>query len=149
MALQTSWVDRIHARLLVRYGAAWLRMWEGIDPEAVKADWAEVLRGASTRAILHALDHLHPERPPTAAQFAELCGRCPAAPQLALPAPPADRQRVAEVMARVSRGGGGDPQAKFLDLKAREDRGEKLTWAQREMWRAGLRRHGVTQEDAA
>ena len=69
-------VDQIFARMLVRYGAAWLRMWEGIDMEAVKADWAEVLGRCSRDTIVYALDRL-PERPPTATQFRDICAQMP------------------------------------------------------------------------
>lgn len=72
MSLPPQYVDRIFARLLVRYGAAWLRMWDQIDMEAVKADWAEVLSGLPDWSLKHALDNL-PERHPNAQQFRELC----------------------------------------------------------------------------
>jgi hypothetical protein len=43
--LPSEWVDRLFSRIAVRYGADWLRMWEGLDMAAVKADWAETLAG--------------------------------------------------------------------------------------------------------
>jgi hypothetical protein len=70
-------VDQIFARLLVRYGAAWIRMWDDIDMEAVKADWAEVLGNCSRESIHHALDHLPDGRPPNAMQFRDLCAAAP------------------------------------------------------------------------
>ena len=73
MSLPDAWVDRIHARLLVRYGATWIRKWEGVPMEAVKADWAETLSGLGQDAILHALDHLPTDMPPNALQFRDLC----------------------------------------------------------------------------
>jgi hypothetical protein len=73
MSLPSAWVDRVHARLLVRYGAAWIRKWEGVPMEAVKADWAETLGGLGREAILHALDHLPVDGPPNALQFRDLC----------------------------------------------------------------------------
>ena len=36
MSLDSRWIDAIHTRLMVRYGAKWLNMWAGIDPEMVK-----------------------------------------------------------------------------------------------------------------
>lgn len=100
-------VDQIHARLLVRYGAQWIRMWEGIDPQAVKADWAEQVGYFSREVILHALDHLPPDRPPNAAQFKQLCMEAPrraeVAPlQLDRPDPtPADKDRVRQMLAQA------------------------------------------------
>lgn len=70
-------VDQIFARLLVRYGATWIRMWDDIDMEAVKADWAEVLGHCSREQIRHALEHLPDGRPPNAMQFRELCAQLP------------------------------------------------------------------------
>ena len=45
MALPSSWVDHLFARLTVRYGAAFLRQWPDTDLAVVKADWADVLDG--------------------------------------------------------------------------------------------------------
>lgn len=72
MSLQKQYVDQIFARMLVRYGAAWLRMWDDIDMDAVKADWAETLHGFGAETIKHGLDYL-PERPPNALQFRDIC----------------------------------------------------------------------------
>jgi len=44
-SLPEAWVDSLFARLAARYGAAWLRMWDGIPLDAVKADWAAELAG--------------------------------------------------------------------------------------------------------
>lgn len=67
--LKDAWVDRILTRLVVRYGNAWLRAWEGIDPEAIKQDWAEELGGMSSDSLAYALANLPPDRPPTVGQF--------------------------------------------------------------------------------
>jgi hypothetical protein len=105
MPLPLQTVDRIFARLLVRYGSAWLRTWEGIDEAAVKADWANELRGASNAAILHALGNLPPDRPPTVGQFRLLCINRPVMyehKQLERPAPSQEeKQRVREMLARA------------------------------------------------
>ena len=45
MALPSSCVDHLFARLTVRYGAAFLRQWPDTDLAVVKADWADVLDG--------------------------------------------------------------------------------------------------------
>ena len=100
MSTQASnlWVERLFARLQVRYGRQWLAMWEGIDPNAVKADWEDTLRDVYTRnprAIVYALENL-PERVPTADVFLRIC-RQANWPQLAAlpePASPPDPVRV-------------------------------------------------------
>ncbi len=147
MALSESWIDRIHARMLVRYGVAWMRMWEGIDPGAVKADWAEELDGFAINpdAIKHALDHLPPDRPPNAAQFKALCMTAPRFAPKALPAPKADPAVVAAAMARIKPPPGRDPKAWAHELRSREERGDRLTITQKTMWRAALR-HAVISE---
>lgn len=99
--------EQIHARLLVRYGAQWIRMWDGIDPAAVRADWAEQVGYFGREAIQHALEHLPPDRPPNAAQFKALCLAAPRRPVyeppgLERPDPtPEDKSRVREMLARA------------------------------------------------
>lgn len=73
------WVDRLFSRLQVRYGSAWTRMWVGIEPEAVKADWASMIGQLFERnpnALVYGLDHL-PDSPPTAGVFLKLCLAAP------------------------------------------------------------------------
>jgi hypothetical protein len=101
--MSERWVDRLFSRLAVRYGAAWLRQWEGLEIEAVKADWMRVLgliAERNPRAIGHVLDNSLPEFPPTAHGFLRLCQAIPASDgALALPAP---REKVApEVLDRI------------------------------------------------
>lgn len=87
-------IDRLFARLLIRYGAQWLRMWEGIDMDAVKAEWAEELAGYATNlnAIGYGLDHLPADFPPNIAQFKAICNRRPDTSAPALPAPPINKE---------------------------------------------------------
>lgn len=104
MSLPAAWIDRIHARLLVRYGAGWIRLWEGVPPEAVKADWAEVLSGLSQEAIGHALDHLPIDRAPTALQFRELCRHSPSrALAIGHDRPEPNPEKLAEVLGGLNR----------------------------------------------
>lgn len=141
MSLPPKYVDRIFARLLIRYGAAWIRMWEGIDEQAVKADWAHVLDGLPEFRLRYGLDHLSADRPPTAPQFRALCNGCadPVAPRLRGPA--ADPARVAELVAEARATPFANPLAGARALRAREEAGDKsLTMAQREFWRTALRR---------
>jgi len=99
------WVDRLHERLAVRYGAAWLRMWDGVPIEAVKADWQNELGDIFARnphAIAHALEHL-PEFPPNVEKFKALCMSARSR-ELALEAPTAkaDPERLHKAMAALT-----------------------------------------------
>lgn len=138
MPMPKPWVDALFAKLSIRYGAAFLRQWPDADPELVKADWADVLSGFDGKAIKHALDYLPADKPPTAGQFKVLCNAAPVAAVLALPGPlekpsPAVLERIATV-GQVS----GDPKAWARKLKAGEEQGDRLTAAQRSMWRTAL-----------
>lgn len=137
--LPMPWVERLFAKFLVRYGAAWSRLWEGIPMEAVKADWAEELAGFQRRpeAIAYGLEYLPHDKPPTVQQFRALCNR------KSEPAPKAIRGPLAspDVVAKVRSGltpADNDPKAWARRLRARELACERLTPAQRAMWREAL-----------
>ena len=141
MALPDSWVDKIHARLLVRYGGAWRMMWEGIDMAAVREDWAEELAGfvSAPEALAWGLDHLPSDRPPTVQQFAAICNWLPTPAPLALEAPAADPARLAAVLQTLKR---PDPRpaGEWADkLRQRDAALERLTPFQRAAWRDALR----------
>lgn len=139
MALESRWVDAIHARLLVRYGTRWVSMWAGIPEEAVKADWASELHGLGGDAIKHALEHLPMEFPPTVAQFKALALGRKERPLPALPAPKADPEVVAKIVASAKEIGRGCVGKEWAHaLKAREESGAHLTPAVRRMWRDAL-----------
>lgn len=72
MPLPLPYVERIHQRLLVRYGSAWSSKWAGVDQDAIQADWAEQLDGMSLDGIKKALENLPAEFPPTAPAFRAL-----------------------------------------------------------------------------
>lgn len=143
-SLHLRMIDRLFTRLLVRYGAQWLRLWDGIEIDVVKEDWSRELRGLSGEAILYALEHLPDDRPPaTATAFRRLCvGR----PEYfkELPAPEADPKLVARMLAEANAKAAsavasqGGPKAWAYRLKASEERGDRLTQAQRTMWRAAI-----------
>lgn len=140
MPLSSAWVDRIHARLMVRYGSAWFRMWEGVEPETVKADWANALDRMPAEAITYALDHLPPDYPPSVGQFRALCNQRPLEPYRALPAPTPDKEKVAAEVAKLQtlkQEIGSTDWAKSLEQ--REKAGDKLTEAQRLAWRRAIR----------
>lgn len=104
MALQSSWVDALFARLVLRYGAAFLRQWEDASVDAVKADWARVLDGTSGTAIQYAIENL-PLAPLNAMAFRALCRNAPAPAMAALPEPrtAADPERVRSMLAGLRR----------------------------------------------
>jgi hypothetical protein len=99
MPFPSDWLDSLFARLSVRYGAAWMRQWDGVDIAAVKADWAEELAGfeRNPEAIRHAIRSLPIDRPPTVGQFVALCRTAPVMAPPALPAPKLSESRRAQV----------------------------------------------------
>lgn len=152
MSLPAAWVDALFAKLAVRYGAAFMRQWDGIDPAAIKADWSDVLAGfqAHPAAFRAALENLPDDKPPNAMAFRALCrtalrdDRQTAPP--ALPAPKADPTRVATLLAGLRRSGEHDPRQWARDLRAREEAQRidapsvhgRLTKFQRDAWREAL-----------
>jgi hypothetical protein len=140
-ALPDAWVARIFDKLTVTYGAAWLRKWEGADVSAVRADWGHELRGfqQSPNAIKHALEHLPPAEPPTVLQFREMCLKAPQFSVRQLPPPPADPTIVQLAVGVVRRIASGPARQWAVAMREREKRGDKLTAAQRAMWREALR----------
>jgi len=131
-------VDRIFARLLVRYGAAWIRLWDGLDMAFVKEDWSRELAGMDFDAIAYALDNLPDDKPPpTATAFRKLAINRPAYYRPALPEPRADRARVAAILSNLKIGS-SDDRAWARELAAREEAGECLTYTQRKAWRQAM-----------
>lgn len=139
-ALPDAWVERIFARILVRYGAAWVRMWEGVDMAAVRADWADELAGMQNRpeAIAYGLRYLPQDRPPTVQAFKAQCNRLPEKDVPSLPSPPADPKVVAAVKQAITETP-SDPRAWARRLKRRHEAGERLNMAQVGMYREALR----------
>lgn len=143
MPLERNWVERIHTRMLARYGSAWIGVYRDIDPELVIADWADRLNGFGSDAIRYALECLPDDAPPNAAQFARLCVRGPQSQAPLLPWPKADPAVVTQVLAGIAKPVTRTPRQWAHDLKAREERGERLTQAQRDMWRTALNAHAL------
>lgn len=131
-------IDQVFACLQVRYGSEWLRMWEGLDLAAVKADWSRELARFKPRDVAYALEHLPPDRPPTVGQFRAICQRAPIADEPRLPPPKPNKARAREALSKLKLGGQADALAWARDLEGREKAGEQLTPAQREAWRAAL-----------
>ncbi len=104
MSLPIAWVDKIFERLTVRYGHRFLNQWKGIDMDAVRFDWANVLAGFEHwhEAITYAFDHIDDEKPPTAAMFRAIALKAPKPERLALPEPKSDPARVAAELAKLA-----------------------------------------------
>lgn len=146
-SLPDRWLERIWSVMRANYGAAFDRQWEcpaGADPAAhvaeMKLHWGRELRGfqQSPHAIAYALEHL-PEFPPSLPQFKALCIRRPDPEVKQLPAPAADPAVVAKVVSGVKRLGPRADRDWARALRAREQRGDRLTKAQRDMWREALK----------
>ena len=142
MSLPAAWVDELFNRLTVRYGAAFMRQYEGIDASLVRADWAEILGGyvSHPEAISYALQFLPPDRPPNAMVFRELCRRAPEPETVRIASDiKPDPERVAAVAEKVKASHEARPEMSDAERCARNLRdiaarnGGKLNPAQREM----------------
>jgi len=94
-------VELIFTKLAVRYGAEWLRQWDGVDMALVKDDWEEELSGfaGNLEPLRYALRNL-PAKCPNVAQFRTLANACPPADVPRLEAPRASERVVAEEIAK-------------------------------------------------
>lgn len=145
MSLPSPWVDKIFAKLAVTYGQRFLGLYAGLDLQAVKDDWADELRGyaQSPGAIKHALSVLPVDKPPNVLEFKALCRTAPQYIERQLEGPKMTPERMLEAVASVTKPAPRHDDKKWAkDLQALEQRGGKLTLAQRTMWRAAL---GVEQ----
>ncbi len=95
-------IDAIFAKLAVRYGAVWLRQWDGVDMNLVKSDWGSELSGfaSNLEPLRYALRNL-PERCPNVGQFRAIANCCPAPAVALLEAPAANPVKVAQAMAQL------------------------------------------------
>lgn len=113
-----NWVESIFQRLAVRYGREFTSKWDGLNPDDVKADWANALAGFTNNPddVAYALTHL-PDRAPNVQEFVAICRRAPnksAPKQIEGPAP--DPKRVHETAKAVA---------------ARSDERDPHDWAKR------------------
>lgn len=137
-------VSGVHARLLVRYGAAWVHAYPAdVGQDAIAADWRDQMRGLTPAQVRWALEHLPEDRPPNAGQFRALARQMPrpAEPaKLPPPAVPEGRRRIAEAMregirlAQQARGGMSEREWALHRLEQRVAAGG-ATVAQREALR--------------
>lgn len=97
--LPIRWIDKIFQKLAIAYGRDFMHKWEGIPEDEVKEDWAHTLSGFADHpeAIFYALHNLPDGKPPTAMEFRALCRNAPRENKVALPEPPVNRVKLAEV----------------------------------------------------
>lgn len=142
MSLPTEWTEKIFKKLSLAYGRDFLGRYEGIPLSDVKTDWSHELSGFESHpeAIKHALQHLHPSKPPTVYEFRDACAKCPKMATVALPRPPQDPAIVAAIVSRIK--GGDHAPAGRRDwahrLQARHDGGDPLTRYQVQSYRLAL-----------
>lgn len=105
MSLQLQAIDRVIDRLTATYGQQFIRLYEGLDMNAVKTTWAHELSefGRSRESMMRiawALENL-PDRPPNVIAFRSLCRAAPAPEVPALPMPKADPERMKAEIAKL------------------------------------------------
>lgn len=102
--LPVEWIDRIFTKLSLTYGRAFMSQYEGLDPAAVKADWAMELSGFQRfpEALRYGLQNLPAERVPNVLQFRALCRRSPPPALKKLPSPQMDEAARAKVRAMLN-----------------------------------------------
>lgn len=136
MSLPVKAIDRLFERLALTYGAAWVRQWEGLNLNDIKAMWAHELAGYASRldAIAWALENL-PPKCPNVIEFKHLCRQAPAPEAPRLPEPKADPERVKAELAKLGhkppseRASGPvtvDHKAWAKRIIARHEQGEKI-----------------------
>jgi hypothetical protein len=132
--LPLEWVDKLFLKLAVIYGSEVVRKYQGIDAQAVKQEWSNILGGFSNRpeAIKFALDHLPSDRCPNALQFRDLCRQfVPATPALSAPKETIDPALLSAVMSALKPIDGlHDSKSWAKKLKARHESGERLSLVQ-------------------
>lgn len=147
--LPDEWIDTIFMALRATYGVAFDRQYEcppGEDPAKfyvnLKAWWKRDLAPAiaAPHTIRYALDHM-PAKVLNLPEFRALCWQAPPLPRQGQIAHDvkADPQRVAAEVAKMRKVQESSPKAWAYRLKQREEEGDKLTQAQRDMWRSALR----------
>lgn len=76
-------LDYIFARMGAIYGAAFIRHWDGVDPELIRQVWKEELgRFLTFRPSMdYAMTRLNPDFPPSAIAFRNFCNGGPHVPR--------------------------------------------------------------------
>lgn len=151
MSLHAGWVEKLFRKLSATYGQAFLRQYDGVPMEDVKANWGHELAcfQQSPQAIARGLDRLPTDRAPTVLQFRELCRGQAEHDKLALPAPPSvpvAPEVVAATKAAFQRKDDRGWRDWAVALKRRHESGERLTRYQIHAYREAL---GIDAQAAA
>jgi len=156
MPLPLKAIDRLFDRLTLTYGRAFMGQWDGIPERQLgdlKSLWADELGQFAGRleCVAWALENL-PDRAPNVIEFKALCRKAPRPAVAALPEPPADPQRLATELAKLSdvrravaSGGASrtDPKGWAHAILARVAAGERVSPAVRTMARQALGREAL------
>jgi hypothetical protein len=75
-------LDYVFARMGAIYGAVFVRHWEGVDHQLVRQVWGEECGRMLTYKpkLDYALQHMNPDRPPSALAFKKLLNDAPRIP---------------------------------------------------------------------
>jgi hypothetical protein len=75
--------DYVFGRLSAIYGAAFVRHWDGIDPDMIRQEWKHHLGVHLTYRpkMDYAINCCDPNFPPSALKFKELCSNGPSIPR--------------------------------------------------------------------
>ena len=140
--LPIEWVDKLFQKLALTYGIDVAKRYSGLDPAAVKQEWANCLAGFKHRpdAIKFALEHLPSDRAPTMLQFRDLCRQAPPPANKALPEPKADEAVVNKEMAKLAKDAFAieDHKAWAKRLKDKHEKGEQLSVIQIKAYKEAL-----------
>ena len=130
MSLPQDWVNSIFDKLTLVYGQAFLRRWQDLDMEKVKADWAHELAALerSPKSIAYALQNLPAEKPPTVLEFRKIAWGMPAADMAELPYSRAGSQVIAQALKIISdtTSRAGDMKDWARQLVARDKAGDNI-----------------------
>ena len=139
--LPIEWVDKLFHKLALVYGVDVAKRYSGLDPLAVKTEWANCLGAYKDRpeALRFALEHLPSDRCPSMLQFRDLCRQAPNN-TVALPEPKADPAVVDKEMAKLVKKAfsNTDPLLWAKKLKQRHQKGEVLSTYQIKCYKEAL-----------
>ncbi len=150
MSLQMKAIDRLFERMAATYTTAWVRQFEHVPMQDAKTAWAHELDGFTGRldAVAWALENL-PARCPNVIEFRHLCRQAPRPPELQLPSPKADPERVASELSKLKEvfnamapsAHAVDPKGWAKTILAREKAGERLNPTTLRFAREAMRVH--------
>jgi hypothetical protein len=145
MSLPIAAIDRLFDRLAMTYGTEFSNKWGTLSSMDVKSHWSHELSmfADNLKAIGWALENL-PDKCPNLIEFKNLCRQAPRPAMPALPAPRANPEIVdnelSKIVMRLAK-----PQTDNVDhkrwakkLKARHEKGEKLSMYQIKCYKTAL-----------